>query len=102
MKCFGLFSLLFILCSCGQSTQIHEDIVDINNTVVSLEKQLPAECKTPEINAKMEKIKAKTQQVEVVCNAQLEVANNEKVRWKTMFYALAIVMLVYFARRLVK
>ena len=102
MRCFGSLLLLFILCSCGQSTQIHEDVTDINNTIVLLEKELPSGCKNQETITKIEKIKNKLQQVEIRCETQLDVSNNERLRWKAMFYALVAAIIAYIVGRTIK
>ena len=102
MKCFGLFLLLFILCSCMQHTKIRQDIKQANDAIITLEKSLPDMCKTPEINAKIEMIRAKIQQVETRCETQIELLTSEKNRWRTMFYCMAIIVGLYIAKRLIK
>lgn len=102
MKCFGLFLLPFILCSCGQHTQIHEDIKDINANIASLEKTLPENCKTAQIEKQIANIKARTQQVEIRYEAQVEVLTNEKIKWKTLFFCLSFVIMIYIAGRFIK
>lgn len=101
MKCFGLFLLLFTLSSCGTVSPTHEAIKDAQNSVADFEKNLPEQCKTAEINARLDAIKTKIASVEVRCDAQVEVLKSEKTKWKTAFYALAAIVAVWIAKRLI-
>jgi hypothetical protein len=102
MKCFGLFLLLFILSSCATVSPMRDAVKDAQNSVVEFEKKLPEQCKSSEINARLDAIKTKIDGIKVLCEAQVEVLQSEKTKWKTAFFALAAIVAAWVAKRLIK
>ena len=102
MRCFGLLLLLFTLSSCGTATSTHEAIKDTQNSIVEFEKGLPEQCKTLEVNARLDSIKTKINNIKVHCDAQVEILKSERTKWKTAFFALAAIVAAWIAKRLIK
>ena len=102
MKCFRLLLLSLILCSCGMRTENHEAIDAVNNSVVALEQSLPKECKTQAIQTQIDGLHKQLAVAESVCNDAIRHEKSNTIKWKTAFYGLLLVMVVYLARKVLK
>lgn len=98
---FGLF-LCCILCSCGTGYENHNAIDAVNASVDALEQSLPKECKTKATDAQLIAIRKEIATVERDCDVAIDKANSEKVKWKTAFFGLLLVVGVWIARKLIK
>ena len=95
MKCFGLFLSLFMLCSCTNGYENHNAINAVNSSVDALEQSLPAQCKTDAINAQFKAIREQTATIERDCTTAIEKVDSERIKWKTAFFGLLLVLGVF-------
>ena len=99
--CFSLF-LCFILCSCSIGYENHNAIDAVNASIDALEQSLPKECKTKATDAQITAIRKEMDVIERDCNTAIEKINTEKIKWKTEFFGLLIVIATYIAKKLAK
>ena len=95
MKCYTLLFLSCILCSCTNGYESHEAIDAVNASVDALEQSLPKECKTQAINSQFTAIRKETATIEKDCSVAVDKANSERIKWKTAFFGLLLVLGVF-------
>lgn len=99
MKCFFTLLLCFILCSCAGGSATHEAIDAVNASLDALEQSLPKECKTKAIDSQFVAIRKETAAIKKDYDAEISKANSERVKWKTAFFALAVVIAAFVGRK---
>ena len=99
-KCYILFFLCCILSSCTNGYENHEAIGAVNASIDALEQSLPKECKNQAINSQFTAIRKETATIERDCSVAVDKANSEKVKWKTAFFGLLLVIGVWLVKKL--
>ena len=100
MRWYGLLLALFMLSSCGTQSATHNAVENAKNSVTELENILPAECKPNYIKTQINTIRTQIDAIEERCVAENEKLTAEKVRWKTAFFSLLAVMVVWVISKL--
>ena len=101
MKCFGLFFVLFILSSCAKP--VSNDIANnAINQATALEQLLSAECARESIKTQIKGIKSEINAITKACDIEKAEIRADKVKWQTAFWALAIIILAYVGKRVLK
>ena len=95
--------LVLSLVACGSATPVSETIADnAVNTVVAVEKTLPAECKTEAVTTQLTVVKSEIRSITNACQAEKDVITAEKLRWKLLFWTLTGVIAAYILKRITK
>lgn len=100
MKSFAFFLIVCALlsgCTRKTPTEIAFDAVD--KSITSLEKTLPAECKTDVVLAQIATIRTDAETARLVCNADVKAI---KVKYERAMIGLIIVIAVFVASNLLK
>lgn len=84
-------------CTRKTSTEIAFDAVD--KSITSLEKTLPAECKTDVVLAQVATVRADAETARLVCQSDIKAI---KIKYERALIALWVVMLVFLASIFVK
>lgn len=99
MRC-GLLLLLFcMLSACGMRTASHNAITNATNSVDVLVESISTECKTPAIEKQIKNIKQQIESIKPICENDIAVERADKIKWKTAFFALLFVVLVFVSRK---
>ena len=94
---------MFLLTGCAKK----QDSVGVaanaaHQQITATQKSLPKECQTEAID---EQFKAQHASVDTIvsnCEMQKEKITAEKIRWQWSFFGLAIIVLAYIARKVIK
>lgn len=100
MKCCGVCLLCCILCSCTNGSATHDAIVNAKNSVDILNESINTECKTPAIEKQINNIKKQIDSIKPICENDIAVIRADKVKWKTAFFALLFVVLVFVSQKI--
>lgn len=92
MKCklFVLFCSLLLFCSCSSISVTDSALNNVENSLVSLEKSLPVECKSEDIIGRFKAISDEISTVRAGIETQLDVERADKVKWRVAFWALLV------------
>lgn len=101
MKWCGLLLVLFMLCSCGTQSATHNAVENAKNSVTELENILPAECKPNYIKTQINTIRTQINAIEERCVAENEKLSAEKIKWKTAFFSLLVIIGVWVLRKVI-
>lgn len=104
---FFLFFLFFSLAACARESTVSEDVfTGIHNEIGELAQQLPKECKTDVINAKISDLSARTALAQKSTSRDLKDCESKARLWRFRFFALAFgviaVVLLVIYRKVVK
>lgn len=102
MRCFGLFFLCFILCSCGGQSTSGELANLATNSVIALEKTLPTECATDGIKAQITAIKTQITAIDQACEIEKDQIRHDKVKWQTAFWGLLAIVAFFGIKKVLK
>ena len=102
MRCFGLFFLCFILCSCGGRSTTNELAHSATNSVIALEKTLTAECATDGIKSQITAIKTQITAIDQACEMEKDQIRHDKIKWQTAFWGMFIVVTAFVLKKVVK
>ena len=104
MKQFTILAILSVLLvGCAKTKPITETIAEnaINATTV-LEKTLADTCKTEPITTQIAVIKSEIRAMKSACDIEKDQITQEKLKWQWSFWALAVVVGAYLARKVLK
>ncbi len=79
---------VFLLCGCARPTTTDSIIKSVNQQIDTLEKILPAECRTDAILAEIAAIKATAKTVPAVCEQEKETLRETIAKWRIAFFAV--------------
>lgn len=100
MRMFAYFLIICAIlggCTRKTPTEIAFDAVD--KSITSLEKTLPAECKTDVVLSQIAAVRADAETARLICNADIKAI---KVKYERAMMALFIVIAVFVASNLLK
>lgn len=97
--------LLLVLCLCGCVAKVPSSEHIANSATESLNaisNTLTPECKTKAIESEINAAKSAIKATVSACESEKNVITQGKLRWKWSFIGLALVVLAYIARKVVK
>ena len=95
--------LLCCLCGCARNAPSSEHIANsATESLNAIEQTLTPECKTKAIESEINAAKSAIKATVSACESEKNVITQEKLRWKWSFIALAVLVLAYIARKVVK
>lgn len=98
-----LLIFTILLNGCARETPVSDTIADnAVNATTALQQALPDECKTAAINTQFDVIRTEIRAVKTACQTEKDVITSEKLKWQWAFWALAAMVSVYFARKILK
>lgn len=99
-------TILLLLCclyGCTRSTPSSEHIAaSATESLNAISATLTPECKTKAVESEIIAAQSAIKATIAACNSEKDVISQEKIRWKWSFFALAIIILVYVARKVIK
>lgn len=100
MRVFACFLIMFgVLTGCTRKTPTEIAFDAVDASVASLEKALPAECKTDVMLAQITTVRSNIETARLVCDADIKAM---KIKYDRAMLALIIVIAVFLATNLLK
>lgn len=95
--------ILIALAGCTQVTPPSETIANsAQESLNAISSTLTPECKTKAIESQINAAQTAIKATLSACQSEKEIITQEKLRWKWAFMALAIIVLVHVARKVLK
>lgn len=95
--------LLCIMTGCAKQTDALNDAATVaHQTIADIGYSLPKECKTEAVNKRLETADSAVDSVVSACESQKATIDQERIRWKWSFFALAIIILFHVGRKVIK
>ena len=95
--------LLFIMTGCAKQTDALNDAATVaHQTIADIGYSLPKECKTETVNKRLETADTAVDSVVSACESQKATIDQERLRWKWSFFALAIIILFHVGKKVIK
>lgn len=96
-----LLFLLFIslLSGCSKKTPVENAFHEMETSIVAVKENLPPECKTKEVFAKIDEVEWKRQTAESVCQAKIKDIQN---KYERVLLVLGFIILAFFAKNFIK
>lgn len=97
--------VLLILClaGCAKQTDALNDAATVaHETIADIGYSLPKECKTEAVNKRLETADTAVDSVVSACESQKATIDQERIRWKWSFFALAIIILFHVGKKVIK
>ena len=93
--------LSLILCGCAKTSTVSENLtINAINSATVLEQSLPKECATSAIKTQIDNLKSQITQISQACDLEKNEIQHEKIKWKTAFFGLLLVIAVFITRKL--
>lgn len=97
------FLFMIALTGCAKEPAVSETLTEnAVNATTALEQSLPVECKTESIITQITVVKTEIKAISKSCQAEKDKIMQDKLKWQWSFWALAIVVGVYLARKVLK
>lgn len=93
--CFFCFSLT----GCSRKTPVESAFNEVQTSIVAVKENLPPECQTKEILAKIDEVEWKRQTAEQVCLAKIKDTQN---KYERVLWILGFIILALFAKNFLK
>lgn len=94
--------LAFVLTACHNTTTLQPAVDTINTSIDVLNESIPKECKSKLIEMQIAGLKQQVVTIEKSCESDIKVIRADKIKWQCAFFCLAIIVLVYFLRKIIK
>lgn len=95
--------IALLLCGCAKqpvpSNTIAESAI---NTTTAIEQSLPAQCATEAIKTQLQAVKTQITAITQACETEKAEIRSEKIKWKTAFFGLLVVIGIYIAKKVLK
>ena len=91
--------LCFCLAGCSKKTPVENAFHEMETSIVAIKENLPSECQTKEVLAKIDEVEWKRQTAESVCQAKIKDTQN---KYERVLWVLGFVILVFFAKIFIK
>lgn len=102
-KTYCSIILMCLVCGCAKQTDALNDAATVaHQTIADIGYSLPKECKTEATNKRLETADMAVDSVVSACESQKETIDQERIRWKWSFFALAIIILAHVGRKVIK
>ena len=103
MKHFTILLSLTLLLNACSSKSASDSIANSSiNSLVALEKSLPANCSTDAIKTQINAIKTQINAITESCQTEKSAIMADKVKWQSAFFVLLIAICVFIAKRLIR
>ena len=97
--------ILMVLCmfGCAKTAPTSETIANsAQESLNAINATLTPECKTKAIESQINAAQTAIKATIAACESEKEIITQEKLRWKWSFFALAVMVLVYIGRKVLK
>ena len=99
-----LLWLLFCFCAfgltgCSRKTPVDNAFHEVETSIVAVKENLPPECQTKEVLAKIDEVEWKRQTAESVCQAKIKDIQN---KYEHVLLVLGFIISVLFAKNFIK
>lgn len=99
-----ILALLFcffvsMLAGCSRKTPVENAFHEVETSIVAVKQNLPPECQTKEVLAKIDEIEWKRQTAEQVCQAKIK---DTQVKYERVLWVLFFIILAFFVKNFVK
>ena len=95
--------LLCIMAGCAKQTDALNDAATVaHQTIADIGYSLPKECKTETVNKRLGTADMAVDSVVSACKSQKATIDQERLRWKWSFFALAIIILFHVGKKVIK
>lgn len=86
-----------LLTGCSRKTPVENAFHEVETSIVAIKDNLPPECQTKEVLAKIDEVEWKRQTAESVCQAKIKDTQNkyERVLWVLGFIILAFLAKIF-------
>lgn len=101
--CLVILLLVLSLFGCSKTEPISHTIAD--NAIAAttaLEQQLPVECKTEAVTTQVAIIKTEIRAVKNACDTEKNQITQDKMKWKIGFWMLAVAVIAYAVKKIMK
>lgn len=94
-----LLTITVLLSGCTQKTPVEQAFDSIGQSVATLEKTLPKECKTDSVMAKIAELQTENAKAQATCETKIQ---DYKIKYERVLTLLIIIILAYFAKFFIK
>lgn len=95
--------LLLCLAGCAKQAPATETIANAaQESLHAISNTLKPECKTEAIQSQITATETTIKAMVAACNSEKDVIDQEKLRWKWAFIALAIIVAIHVGRKVIK
>ena len=99
-----IIALLFcffisMLAGCSRKTPVENAFHEVETSIVAVKENLPPECQTKEVLAKIDEVEWKRQTAESVCDAKIKDTQN---KYERVLWVLGFIILTLFAKNFIK
>ena len=98
----GLFLLWLVFCflffsltGCSRKTPVENAFHEVETSIVAVKENLPPECQTKEVLAKIDEVEWKRQTAESVCQAKIKDTQN---KYERVLWVLGFIIFILFAK----
>lgn len=102
MKQICILCVVLLLFGCARPSATETIAENAKETVSAIYESLPVQCKTDFNKKQTETAQKAIDAVVASCNDQKQIIVQEKLRWKWSFFALAVAIAMYVARKILK
>lgn len=102
----GLLLLLLLFCfcvfgltGCSRKTPVDNAFHEVETSIVAVKENLPPECQTKEVLAKIDEVEWKRQTAESVCQAKIKDTQN---KYERVLWVLGFIISALFAKNFIK
>lgn len=102
----GIIILWFILGAgvmslggCAQKTPVENAFAEAEQAMTAVRKTLPAECMTPEVEARLDAIESKYKMAQMTCEKQIKA---EQIKYSNLMMVLVVWIFLFIARFFLK
>lgn len=93
--CFCIFGLT----GCSRKTPVDNAFHEVETSIVAVKENLPPECQTKEVLAKIDEVEWKRQTAESVCQAKIK---DTQYKYERILWVLGFIILALFAKNFIK
>lgn len=94
-----LLTSAVLLSGCAQKTPVEQAFDSVGQSVATLEKTLPAECKTDAVMSKIAKLETETAKAQATCETKIQ---EYKIKYERVLGVLIFVILAFLAKIFIK
>lgn len=88
--------LVLTLTGCSRKTPVEQAFQGVNNNITAIEHALPAECRTEDINAKLNTVREESNKAQVACETKIQEYKTKYNLTKNAFFGLFFMILAIF------
>lgn len=96
---FFCFLIGLFLSGCSRKTPVENAFHEVETSIVAVKENLPPECQTKEVLAKIDEVEWKRQTAESVCQAKIKDTQN---KYERVLWVLGFIILALFAKIFIK